>query len=103
MIYIRREPSDPTGPANLGLLRIAQTRYAEAIPELRRALAMNPAFPGLGLDLAKALRHRATEMRREGLTVEAETLAAEADDLEGHAAKQAGRRNQRSGMITTAR
>ena len=40
---------------SLGLLEARQERYKEAVPLYRRALALNPAFPGLRLNLGLAL------------------------------------------------
>ena len=101
--YMSREPGDATGPADLGLLRIAERRYAEAITELRRALAMNPHFSGLRADLATALRGRAAELRHDGRTLEAETLASDADELARQEGRRGSSRAQRSGTMTTAR
>ncbi len=80
--YLARDPTAPTAFVDLGLLRLAQHRYGEAIPWLRQALAMAPRFPGLTGDLARALRARGEELRRDGKLAEADALLAEAGSLQ---------------------
>lgn len=48
-------PTDPEPYAHLGLLEARQEHYKEAVPLYRKALALNPAFPGLRLNLGLAL------------------------------------------------
>jgi Tfp pilus assembly protein PilF len=79
--YMRRAPGVAAGPGRLGMLRVDQKRYAEAVELLRRAYAMDPRFPGIRRELALALGRRAEELRAEGKMAEAETLAREADGL----------------------
>lgn len=98
--YMEREPSAATGPADLGLLRLTQRRYGDAIPWLRRALAMDPQFPGLRADLARALRERGEELRRDGRGSEANALQAEAGALQGKPPADAEPISQRSATTT---
>jgi protein O-mannosyl-transferase len=79
--YMRRQPGSAVGPIDLGQLYVSQRRYDEAIPFLRRALAMKSAYGEVGAVLAQTLRARAEELRREGREREADALAAEADPL----------------------
>ena len=51
----KAHPSDPEPYAHLGLLEARQEHYKEAVPLYRKALALNPAFPGLRLNLGLAL------------------------------------------------
>ena len=53
--YLKTRPSDPEPYAHLGLLQARRERYKEAIPLYRKALALNPRFQGLRLNLALAL------------------------------------------------
>ena len=53
--YLKTHPSDPEPYAHLGFLEARQERYKEAIPLYRKALALNPRFEGLRLNLALAL------------------------------------------------
>jgi tetratricopeptide (TPR) repeat protein len=48
-------PSSAEACAHLGLLEARQEHYKEAIPLYRRALGLNPAMPGLRLNLGLAL------------------------------------------------
>jgi tetratricopeptide (TPR) repeat protein len=48
-------PANPEPFAHLGLLEARQEHYAEAIRFYRKALALNPAMPGLRLNLGLAL------------------------------------------------
>ncbi len=57
--YVERAPWDPAGPGRLGLLRMVQGRPAEAVPFLRRALAMDPGSATLRQQLAEALSEHA--------------------------------------------
>ncbi len=79
--YVERAPWDPAGPGRLGLLRIAQGRPAEAVPYLRRALAMDPRSAALRRELADALREQAGQLERSGHHVEATALLEEAARL----------------------
>src|ERR1035437_4013949 len=51
---LRMRPSDADAYAHLGLLEARQERYKEAISLYRKALANNPAMPGLRLNLGLA-------------------------------------------------
>ncbi len=48
-------PADAEAYAHLGLLESHQEHFAEAVPFYRKALALNPAMPGVRLDLGLAL------------------------------------------------
>ena len=52
---IRINPSDADAYAHLGLLEARQEHYGAAVPLYRKALALNPAMPGVRLDLGLAL------------------------------------------------
>ncbi len=54
-LYMKAHPSNPEPYAHLGLLEARQEHYAEAAPLYRKALALDPAIPGLQLDLGLAL------------------------------------------------
>ena len=54
-LYLKSDPSNPEPYAHLGLLEARQEHYAEAAPLYRKALALNPAIPGLQLNLGLAL------------------------------------------------
>ena len=62
-LCMRAHPSNPEPYAHLGLLEARQEHYAEAVPLYRKALALNPAFPGLRLNLGLAL-FKAGEMKQ---------------------------------------
>ncbi|MGD0681101.1 MAG: tetratricopeptide repeat protein [Terracidiphilus sp.] len=53
--FLKAHPSNPEPYAHLGLLEARQENYKEAVPLYRKALAMNPAMPGLRLNLGLAL------------------------------------------------
>jgi len=53
--YLKAHPSSAEPYAHLGLLEARQEHYKEAVPLYRKALALNPAFPGLRLNLGLAL------------------------------------------------
>jgi tetratricopeptide (TPR) repeat protein len=53
--YLNSHPADSEANAHLGFLESHQEHYKEAVPYYRRALALNPAIPGLRLDLGLAL------------------------------------------------
>jgi tetratricopeptide (TPR) repeat protein len=74
-------PGKPEPPARLGLLHVDQKRYADAIPLLRRALALDPRFPLVRQDLVVALGKRADELEARGDRSEAASLRREATDL----------------------
>jgi len=78
--YMEREPSAATGPADLGLLRMEQQRYGEAIDFFRRALTLSPGSPGSPQNWP-ALQGRGEELRRDGKGIEADALLAEAAAL----------------------
>jgi tetratricopeptide (TPR) repeat protein len=52
---IRVHPSDAEAYAHLGLLEAQQQHYGAAVPFYRKALALNPAMPGVRLDLGLSL------------------------------------------------
>jgi tetratricopeptide (TPR) repeat protein len=54
-LYMKAHPSNAEPYAHLGLLEARQEHYKEAVPLYRKALALNPAFPGLRLNLGLAL------------------------------------------------
>jgi tetratricopeptide (TPR) repeat protein len=54
-LYMKAHPSNPEPYAHLGLLEARQEHYKEAVPFYRKALAMNPAIPGLKQNLGLAL------------------------------------------------
>jgi len=60
--FLKTHPSNPEPYAHLGLLEARQERYKEAVPLYRKALALNPSFPGLRLNLGLSL-FKAGEMR----------------------------------------
>jgi tetratricopeptide (TPR) repeat protein len=49
------QPSSPEAYAHLGFLEARQEHYTQAIPLYRKALALNPAMPGLAMNLGLAL------------------------------------------------
>jgi tetratricopeptide (TPR) repeat protein len=51
----KAHPANPEPYAHLGLLEARQEHYKEAVPLYRKALALNPAFPALRLNLGLAL------------------------------------------------
>ncbi len=53
--YLAAHPSSPEPYAHLGLLEARQEHYKKAVPLYRKALAMDPAVPGLRLNLGLAL------------------------------------------------
>jgi tetratricopeptide (TPR) repeat protein len=52
---LKAHPASAEAYANLGLLEARQQRYAQAAPLYRKALALNPAMPGLQLNLGLSL------------------------------------------------
>lgn len=52
---LKSNPGDAEAFAHLGLLEAHQERYSEAVSHYRKALALNPAFPNLRLNLGLAL------------------------------------------------
>ena len=54
-VFLKAHPTNPEPYAHLGLLEARQEHYKEAVPFYRRALALNPAIPGLRLNLGLAL------------------------------------------------
>ena len=52
---LKLHPADAEAFAHLGFLEARQERYAEAVPLYRKALALNPAMPGLRLNLGLSL------------------------------------------------
>jgi Flp pilus assembly protein TadD len=77
-------PGNPEPAARLGLLHVDQGRYADAIPLLRRALALDPRFPLVRKDLVLALRKQAAILEARGERREAAGLLMEATDLLAH-------------------
>jgi tetratricopeptide (TPR) repeat protein len=53
--FLASQPSNPEAYAHLGFLEAHQQHYAKAVPLYRKALALNPAMPGLRLNLGLAL------------------------------------------------
>jgi tetratricopeptide (TPR) repeat protein len=51
----KAHPSSAIAHAHLGLLAARQEHYKEAVPEYRKALALDPSMPGLRLNLGLAL------------------------------------------------
>ena len=51
----RQYPTNPEPLAHMGLIEARQEHYGEAIKFYRRAMALNPAMPGLRLNLGIAL------------------------------------------------
>jgi tetratricopeptide (TPR) repeat protein len=52
---LKAHPSSAEAYGHLGLLEARQEHYKEAVPLYRKALALNPAMPGLRLNLGLAL------------------------------------------------
>ena len=52
---LRVQPTNPEVYAHLGFLEARQERYRQAVPLYRKALALNPAMPGLRMNLGLAL------------------------------------------------
>jgi tetratricopeptide (TPR) repeat protein len=52
---LKAQPASAEPYAHLGLLEARQEHYKEAVPLYRKALALNPAMPGLRLNLGLAL------------------------------------------------
>lgn len=52
---LRVQPANPEVYAHLGFLEARQERYGQAVPLYRKALALNPAMPGLRMNLGLAL------------------------------------------------
>jgi tetratricopeptide (TPR) repeat protein len=53
--FLKVQPANPEAYAHLGFLEARQERYSEAVALYRKALALNPAMPGLRLNLGLAL------------------------------------------------
>lgn len=51
---LKAHPADAESYAHLGFLEARQEHYKQAVPLYRRALALSPAMPGLGLNLGLA-------------------------------------------------
>jgi len=54
-VVLKDHPADSEVLAHLGFLEAKQEHYKDAVTFYRRALALNPAIPGLRLDLGLAL------------------------------------------------
>lgn len=54
-LYLKAHTANAEANAHIGLLEARQEHYKEAIPFYRKALALNPAFPGVRLNLGLAL------------------------------------------------
>jgi tetratricopeptide (TPR) repeat protein len=52
---LERHPADAEAYAHLGFIAARQEHYKEAVPLYRKALAINPAMPGLRLNVGLAL------------------------------------------------
>jgi tetratricopeptide (TPR) repeat protein len=61
-VFLKAHPSSSEADAHLGLLEARQEHFKEAVALYRRALALNPAMPGLRLNLGLAL-FKAGEMK----------------------------------------
>jgi len=61
-VLLKAHPSSSEADAHLGLLEARQEHFKEAVALYRRALALNPAMPGLRLNLGLAL-FKAGEMK----------------------------------------
>jgi protein O-mannosyl-transferase len=83
--YMDREPGSPEGPGRLGMIRVDQKRYGEAIPYLSLALARKGDLPEVRADLITALGKRADELERAGQVAEAERHRKAAVELQGKA------------------
>jgi Flp pilus assembly protein TadD len=79
--YMDREPGSPEGPGRLGMIRVDQQRYGEAIPYLSLALARKGDLPEVRADLITALGKRADELERAGQVGEAERLRKAAAEV----------------------
>jgi tetratricopeptide (TPR) repeat protein len=53
--FLQSHPANAEAYAHLGFLEARQERYTEAVPLYRKALALNPAMPGLRLNLGLSL------------------------------------------------
>ena len=53
--FVKAYPTDAEAYAHLGFLEAHQERYTQAVPLYRKALALNPAIPGVRLDLGLSL------------------------------------------------
>lgn len=53
--FLQAHPANAEAYAHLGFLEARQERYTEAVPLYRKALALNPAMPGLRLNLGLSL------------------------------------------------
>jgi tetratricopeptide (TPR) repeat protein len=80
--FLRLSPYVAEAPGRLGMVYVAQQRYDEAIPLLRRALAMEPSYAAVRGDLVQALRKYADALRREGRNALAQELEREAAQLQ---------------------
>jgi tetratricopeptide (TPR) repeat protein len=54
-VLLKAHPSNPEPYAHLGLLEARQEHYKDAVPLYRKAMALNPALPGLRMNLGLAL------------------------------------------------
>ena len=52
---VKAQPADAEAYAHIGFLEARQEHYKEAVPLYRKALTLNPAMPGLRLNLGLAL------------------------------------------------
>jgi protein O-mannosyl-transferase len=91
--FMDRDPGSPEGPGRLGMIRVDQKRYGEAIPYLSLALARKPDLSDVRADLVTALDRRAEELERAGQAAQAEQLRKAAADVRAQAsASTAGSR-----------
>jgi hypothetical protein len=75
--YMQRAPWDPAGPWRLGLLRLVQSRPAEALPLFRVALELSADSPALRGQVDAVLREQAGQLERGGRHSEAAWLLDE--------------------------
>jgi tetratricopeptide (TPR) repeat protein len=54
-LYLKTHTANAEPYAHIGLLEARQEHYKEAVPFYRKALALNPTYPGLRLNLGLAL------------------------------------------------
>lgn len=54
-LILKQQPTDAEAYAHLGFLEARQDHYAEAVPLYRKASALDPAMPGLQLNLGLSL------------------------------------------------
>ena len=75
--YMQRVPWDPVGPWRLGLLRLVQSKPAEAVALFRTALELSSDSPGFRSQVDAVLREQAHQLERSGQHSEATALLEE--------------------------